>query len=183
MLSVGSDSFADTTRSTNKRYVAGARERYTSGKRRFAGSCILVDLNRYRVCFQVSVKRANNPSVSDDGFTLVEDWEGDDLSGSLLAFNRKGRLVWKRHFEANIIDSGLSQDGRRGFVSTARSSSKSDSNRTLYLDARNGDVVWERNVVSFVRFRKNQLEADVSRGRQRKRYLKFNEFGKLPNEE
>ena len=182
-LTVGDDSFADTTRSANKRFVAGARESFNSRKKEFSGSCILVDLNRNTVCFHVFVSRANNPNVSDEGLTLVEDWEGDELSGSLLAFSRDGKLIWKRPFDANIIQSGLSLDGRRAFVSTARSDSKTDSNRTLFLVAQTGEVIWERHVVSFLRFNKNQLEADVSRGSQRKKYLKFDETGKLSNEE
>lgn len=72
------------------------------------------------VCFKVTVTRANNPHVSNDGLVTVEDWKDQNLSGALIAFNRAGERLWAKHFKANIFGARILHlpAARPGRVST-----------------------------------------------------------------
>jgi len=72
--------------------------------------------------------RAEDGRVANNGNFIINDWEdGSTLGGSLFAFDRAGREIICRHFNANLFNNGLSTDGRFAACHTCNSYDPDDS--------------------------------------------------------
>ena len=166
-LFVGEELFVDAARSPNGHFDVAARDHsYAENNREIRGECVLADAGG-SVLFRKSIRRANNPHVTDDGLVIVEDWKGEKLSSALLAIDVTGKAVWSHNFRANVGNSsGISADGTRAFVMTFRSDCEAHSEKTFLLDAANGRTIWTVDRKSHgwadVRFEGNRLVALVS---------------------
>lgn len=145
--------------SPSGRFLVGAHDGHEEDGRTKSGSVILVDPRSGRELFRASVKRANNPHVSDDGLVIVENWKswGGPLAGALVAFDATGKKLWERSFKANIYTSGMSEDGQTVFVSTCSSDHAPHDAKTWLLHAKSGEGLFERNGFGQVRFEGSRL--------------------------
>lgn len=141
-------------RSPNGRFLVGAVDGHQEGDRLKSGKVVLVDLNEGTTCFRKSLKRANNPWVSDDGLVTVENWLdwGGPLGGEVVAFHPSGERAWKRRYKANVYGTHLAEDGRQLLISTCNSDHAPHSGKTWLVDASTGTDVWCRDGFGAVRF-------------------------------
>jgi hypothetical protein len=73
--------------------------------------------------------------VANNGNFIMSDWEDTGtLSGSLVAFDRNGREIIRRHFNANLFNNGLSTDGRFAVCHTCNSYDLDDSSVLTVFD-------------------------------------------------
>lgn len=140
--------------SPNGRFLVGAVDGYHEGEKVKSGSVVLVDLAAQRVAFRKSLKRAQNPWVSDEGLVAVENWLswGGPLAGEVVVYRSDGERAWKKRYKANVYRIHLSRSGKRLLVSTANSDHPPHSGKTWLLDAATGDEVWVRDGFGAVRF-------------------------------
>ncbi len=171
----------DPVVSTNGVYAAYAMDHHYEGDRHVPGAVALKDARTGRILFTKSIRRANNPHVTDQGTVLVEDWkDGDALGGTLLAFDLNGNRLWAKSFKANIHDSGMSADGMLAFVSTCNADYEPHSGKTFLLAVPTGKVVWVRDGWGDARFYGNQLMAEVGPPGGEKQVFAFDDRGRLP---
>lgn len=161
-LFIGEDYYGNTAHSPNGQFEVAARDHsYDENNREIQGECALVDASG-SILFRKSIRRANNPHVTNDGLVIVEDWKDEGLSGALLAFDVGGNRVWRRDFRANIHTSDVSEDGTNVFVTTCNGDYEAHSGKTFFLDAASGRRQWAVDGWGNVRFDGNQLVAKVS---------------------
>lgn len=143
---ISGEFFADVQASANGVFLVGARDGPGVTSDRDDGLLVLANRQTREVMFLVRLPRPHGPSVSDEGWVVVEDWgSSGELEGSLVCFEPSGERAWSLDLRANIYASGLSPSGDRAFVVTARSDYEPHSNRLFFLDARTAEVLWERD--------------------------------------
>ena len=80
--------------------------------------------------------------VANNGNFIVNDWEDTSaLSGSLVVFDRAGREIIRRRFNANLFNNGLSPDGRFAACHTCNSHDPNDSATLAVFDLSAGREV------------------------------------------
>lgn len=113
--------------------VGGSRDR---GE----GQCLLVRSGT--VVASSRAQRPNDGKVADNGRYIVNDWLfGGDLSGRLLAFDAEGRTIVDQYFGANLINNGLSSDGRYAVCQTASSPGSDDGELLALFDLDEGRLI------------------------------------------
>jgi len=86
------------------------------------------------VAFQGRTPRPNNGAVADNGSFSFEDWHfGNTLSGTFNVFHADGRPIITKELTANIVESGISRNGRLAFCITANSSTE-DGHKLFLFD-------------------------------------------------
>ncbi|WP_238347427.1 MULTISPECIES: tetratricopeptide repeat protein [unclassified Pseudomonas] len=86
------------------------------------GEYVLVDVSRDIVSAHGKMPRPNNGSIADNGSFSLEDWHfGSALSGTFRVFDSNGVPVVTKELTANILDSGISRNGKLAFCITANS--------------------------------------------------------------
>lgn len=183
MLEVGNDFFVDCSKSPNGRLLAGARDGHsTSGGKRVSGKIALVEAATKKPIFTKSIPRPHSPRVSDDGLVVVEDWKSSgSLSGEFLCFARNGSRKWRHSFKANILESGLSQDGKTAFVSTCNSDHEPHSHKTFVIATDSGEI---RHVLEYsggISFKGNQLGLEQEGPSGQAKFFPIDESGDLPS--
>jgi tetratricopeptide (TPR) repeat protein len=79
--------------------------------------------------------RPEDGRVANNGNFILNDWEDTSaLSGSLVAFDRAGREIIRRHFNANLFNNGLSADGHFAACHTCNSFDPEDSSVLAVFD-------------------------------------------------
>lgn len=147
MFDLNGTFYVSGRRSPNGRFLVGAMDGHHEGERLKSGKVVLVDLHEGKTCFRKSMKRANNPWVSDDGLVTVENWLnwGGALGGEVIAFHPSGERAWKRRYKANVYGTHLAQDGRHLLISTCNSDHSAHSGKTWLVEASTGTDVWSRD--------------------------------------
>jgi len=98
-------------------------------------------LDGQRVVADGAMPRPNDGKVADNGVFLLNDWGAiETLSGTLKAFRPDGSLLFSRKFKANLLNNGLSDDGRWAACQTANSSDE-DSGKLFVFDLTTGTEV------------------------------------------
>lgn len=178
--------YAEGRLSPNGRYLVGACDGHEENGRSKNGAVVLVDARAGRELFRASLKRANNPHVSDDGLVLVENWKGwgGPLAGAFLAFDSTGKKLWEKAVKANVYGSGMAVDGRTAFFSTCNSDHEAHSGKTWLLDARTGEEIWERDGFGHVRFEGSRLMVGLAgdQASADNRFFPLDEHGNEPSE-
>ncbi len=86
------------------------------------GEFVLADLASDVVSTHGKMQRPNNGSVADNGSFSLEDWHfGNTLSGTFSVFDSKGTPIIRKELTANILESGISRNGRLAYCATANS--------------------------------------------------------------
>ena len=79
--------------------------------------------------------RPEDGRVANNGNFIIDDWEeANVLGGSFVAFDRTGREIIRRHFNANLFNNGLSPDGRFAACHTCNSYDPDDSSVLAVFD-------------------------------------------------
>ena len=97
------------------------------------GRYVLLDDGR--VVADRSMARPQHGKVAENGTCILNDWEASDtLSGTFRAFSADGREIMSRRFSANLLNNGLSPDGRLAECQTCNSPGSADSSVLCVFD-------------------------------------------------
>ena len=169
----GDDFYVGGRRSPRGRFIVGAADGHGENGRTVPGRVTLIDAVSGHQLYKVTMKRANNAHVSDEGIVTVENWKswGGPLAGDFVALAPTGKRLWTKRYKANIYGSGMTVDGSRVFVSTANSPHEAHGCKTFLLDVQTGEVIWTRDGFGQVRVQGNDIvigiDGDQDRGGNR----------------
>lgn len=97
------------------------------------GKVVLYNNIENKIAFETELQRPNSGNVANNGVVSISDWHfGDGMVGTFYVFSQDGSILLMRKFEANIISSGLSDDGQFAICQTAFSKSIDSSILTLF---------------------------------------------------
>ncbi|MBE5215502.1 tetratricopeptide repeat protein [Pectobacterium sp. A535-S3-A17] len=117
--------FGQAYQSANSHWVVGCSDSDGNGRGGHResgfGTVILVNKPSVRIHHKLrSIARPFNAAVADTGDYIVHDAGfGSALQSDLIAIDAEGNEKFRRHYEANIYNIGLSQCGRYASVQTA----------------------------------------------------------------
>jgi hypothetical protein len=87
------------------------------------------------------MERPQHGMVADDGTFILDDCgPSDALSGTFRAFRPDGSLILARAFSANLLNNGLSQDGRLAACQTCNAPGSADSSLLTVFDLAAGSI-------------------------------------------
>jgi tetratricopeptide (TPR) repeat protein len=88
------------------------------------------------------MQRPNNGSVADNGSFSLEDWHfGNTLSGTFNVFDNTGNPIVTKELTANILDSGISSNGKLAYCATANSKTE-HSYKIFLFDLESGEELF-----------------------------------------
>lgn len=88
------------------------------------------------------MERPQDGKVADNGTLILNDWgASDELSGTFHAFSRDGTPILSRRYSANLLNNGLSQDGRLAVCQTCNAPGSPDSSIVTVFDLAGGAVL------------------------------------------
>lgn len=112
------------------------------GGSREAGHGYWALLDGGHVTAEGRLERPQEGRVSDTGTFILHDWMfGNDLRSQFAAFRPDGDLIFSHEFVANVMNNGLSNDGRFAICQTANAPSSSDSCKYILFDLEAGGEV------------------------------------------
>jgi hypothetical protein len=137
--------FGESIRSPNGRFTLAwkdANESGTEGGARSKGKGKYIVLAGKDLIAQGAVARPNDGKIANDGSFILNDWGfGGGLQGVFLAFDRSGKPLVKRRFEANLFNNGLSVDGSTAACQTANAYDGEDGSKLTIFNLRTGEEV------------------------------------------
>lgn len=81
------------------------------------------------------MERPNDGKVADTGVFILNDWMfSQDLNGTFYAISPSGAVLLKKTFKANLLNNGLSADGRFAACQTCNSDYEADSSILTIFD-------------------------------------------------
>lgn len=90
------------------------------------GDYVLIDVEEI-VC-RGRMERPHDGKVADNGVFIFNDWRAtSDLAGTFRAFQADGSKLLTQDYAANLLNNGLSVDGRLAACQTCNSSNEHDS--------------------------------------------------------
>lgn len=134
------DFMGEFAQSPNKRFTLLWQDRmFINGTPR-TGRYILIDDGR--VVLDARITRPQDGKVADNGTFILNDWGTNDvLSGTFHAFAADGRWIVSRSFAANLLNNGLSKDGRLAVSQTCNAPGSPDSSVLCVFDLEQGREV------------------------------------------
>jgi hypothetical protein len=110
------------------------------GKLRQRGRYLMLDQNR--VMIDGGMVRPEDGRVADNGVFIFNDYGRLDLlSGTFVAFHPNGEVIIRTKYRANLINNGLSSDGRFAACFTANSGDENDSAILTVFDLIKGQEI------------------------------------------
>lgn len=107
------------------------------------GRYVLLEDGKIKV--QGKLERPNDGKVSNQGIFIINDWMFDPgLNGTFYAFNADGQELIQHKCEANLLNNGLSDDGKYAVCQTANNSEGDDGNKLFFFDLKDRKFVWKR---------------------------------------
>lgn len=107
----------------------------TIGGHRSSGHGRWVLLHDDRFVASGPLERPQDGKVSDDGTFILNDWLfGDGLNGRFVAYRPNGEEILSRDIAANLLDNGLSADGRLAICQTAHAPGSPDNRKFMLYD-------------------------------------------------
>lgn len=99
------------------------------------GRYVLYNATQNKIVLQGKLERPNSGNVANNGSFSIEDWHfGGDLSGTFYVFSAKGKQLIRKKLEANIFNSGISDNGRYAVCQTANAPASEDGNQLIAFD-------------------------------------------------
>ena len=84
------------------------------------GEYLLYDLVNKRIAAHGKLERPHAGHVANNGTFSIEDWmNSSELIGSFNVFSSTGEVIFKELLQANILNSGISQNGLLAVCQTA----------------------------------------------------------------
>jgi hypothetical protein len=98
------------------------------------GRLILFSASRNQIVLDKKIQRPNSGHVADTGHCSMEDWRfGNKLQGIFYVFSADGTAIIQRHFDANLFNSAISQNGIFAVCQTCNADG-SDGNKLTAFD-------------------------------------------------
>lgn len=141
------DFFGEYSKSPNGQYaIAWSDYNLDSGRggyrKKGLGSYLLIE-NQKIIC-EGKLERPNDGHVANNGVFILADWLfGDKLESIFYVYSQNGSPIIKHHFNANILNMGLSESGGFAVVQLANSNSKDGGNLTFF-DLINKKIIWQQ---------------------------------------
>jgi hypothetical protein len=131
------DFVGERVSSPNQRYMLLWHDRRWIDGEVFEGRYLLID--RDAVVLDAKMERPQDGKVADDGTFILNDWGASvELSGTFHAFRRDGSGIVSRLFSANLLNNGLSRDGRLAACQTCNAPGSPDSSVLCVFDLERG---------------------------------------------
>lgn len=131
------DILGQTATSPNGRYRLVWRDRAVRCGQDVGGRYVLLDGAELLV--DGAIERPNDGKVADNGTFILNDWGSRNaLTGTFIAFACNGRLILQRDYAANLLNNGLSPDGRLAVCQTANAPDSPDSSILTVFDLTEG---------------------------------------------
>jgi hypothetical protein len=126
--------------SPDRRFTLLWSDRYWLEGSLVGGRYFLVE--RDLVAAEGSMERPQDGKVADNGTFILNDWgASDQLSGTFRAFRSEGSEILSRRFSANLLNNGLSRDGRLAVCQTCNAPGSPDSSILAVFDLERGAEV------------------------------------------
>ena len=99
-------------------------------------------LDDARIVTDQPMVRPQHGKVADNGTCILNDWEGSDtLSGTFRAFAADGGEIVSCRYSANLLNNGLSPDGRLAVCQTCNAPGSPDSSVLCVFDLVEGGEI------------------------------------------
>jgi hypothetical protein len=132
------DFVGERAASPNGRYTLLWHDRRWAGEIVSAGRFVLVDGET--VVVEGRMERPQDGKVVDSGIFILNDWGASDaLCGTFHAFRPDGSIILSRPYSANLLNNGLSRDGRLAACQTCNAPGSPDSSILTLFDLEGGD--------------------------------------------
>lgn len=137
------DVYGPSSTSPNGKYMIICKDSSgNTGGHRNSGKGKYFLLEGKKVLFTGKLERPNGGKIANNGNATVEDWGfGSDLKGAFVALDINGKQLIKRHFQANILNNGISADGRFAACQTANSPGSPDNSILAIFDLTQGKEI------------------------------------------
>ncbi|VVE33931.1 tetratricopeptide repeat protein [Pandoraea sputorum] len=139
--------------SPNKRWIVGCNDSDGNGKGGFReggnGRVVLVDQQADNVLHELTCfARPTDAAVADPGtYIVLDSGFGSALQGDIVALDIEGHERFRRRYNANVFNLGLSKCGRYAAIQTA-SAPNDDGNLLEILDLDSGAAVFGTSPVT-----------------------------------
>jgi len=112
------------------------KEHHQGGHRESGyGHYVLFNAAQNKIVLQGKLEQPNSGSVSNNGCFSIEDWHfGSNRSGTFYVFTPVGEELIKKQFNANILNSDISNNGRFAICQTASDSKNDDGDLLVAFD-------------------------------------------------
>jgi tetratricopeptide (TPR) repeat protein len=154
---IGGSSFVFSgqySKSTNGTYIlawddAMVNVDENTGKEEFMNGEYLL-LENQKLILHGIMRRPNDGKVADNGTFIFNDWigfsggvNGKGLESNFYAYNKKGEIIINHYYSANLVNNGLSNNGRFAICQTAHSDT-SDADSITCFDLTEGKLLWKK---------------------------------------
>ena len=134
------DLVGERATSANGRFTLLWRDRYWADGELATGRYLLIDGDA--VIVDERMERPQHGKVADDGTFILNDWgDSDALSGTFHAYRGVGSPIVSRLYSANLLNNGLSPDGRLAVCQTCNAPASPDSSILTVFDLAGGTVL------------------------------------------
>lgn len=134
------DMIGERATSPDGRYTLVWRDRYWMDGAPVEGRYLLLD--RDTVAVDGKMERPQDGKVADNGTFILNDWgDSQQLSGTFQAFRCDGSPIVSRSYSANLLNNGLSRDGRLAVCQTCNAPRSPDSSILTLFDLAAGAEV------------------------------------------
>ena len=134
------DFVGERATSANGRFTLLWRDRHWAGGDLVTGRYLLIDGEA--VVLDARMERPQDGKVADDGTFILNDWgDSGELSGTFHAFRSDGSRIVSRLYAANLLNNGLSRDGRLAVCQTCNAPGSPDSSILTVFDLAAGGEV------------------------------------------
>lgn len=132
------DYFGLHEKSQNGNWLISWRDKSQGEANGEHGEYLLYDLVNKRVAAHGKLERPHSGHVANDGTFSIEDWMNmGSLIGTFYVFSSTGEVMFKELLQANIFNSGISQNGLLAVCQTANSPNSDDGSVMLAVDIKN----------------------------------------------
>lgn len=115
---------------------------------REGGEGTYILLKNSQVLLTGSSQRPNDGKVADTGIFVINDWLfGEGLNGIFYVFNKSGEQLVNHRFEANLLNNGISSDGKYAVCQCANSDTD-DGGVLAFFDLESRSLTWKASPIS-----------------------------------
>lgn len=134
------DFVGERATSANGRFTLLWRDRYWADGEPVTGRYLLIDGDA--VVVDQRMERPQDGKIADDGTFILNDWgDSQALSGTFHAFRADGSPIISRLYSANLLNNGLSRDGRLAVCQTCNAPGSEDSSVLTVFDLAGGAML------------------------------------------
>lgn len=134
------DMVGERTTSPDGRYTLVWQDRYWMDGVPVGGRYLLIDGDT--VAVEGKMERPQDGKVADNGTFILNDWgDSQQLSETFHAFRCDGSPIVSRSYSANLLNNGLSRDGRLAVCQTCNAPGSPDSSILTVFDLAAGAEV------------------------------------------